>query len=282
MRFMLLIKADADYEAGKLPRPELLREIATYSEELVRAGAMIECNRLVPSSAGVRVRCSQGKITVVDGPFTETKELVAGYLLLHADSLAAAIQWAQRAPFESGEIDIRPLFELDDFPVDPAEQPEGWREKEAEMKAAPPPQRRPGTRRYMGLLKGDSATEAGVLPDEKLLTDMGAFMEEGIEAGILLGGEGLKPTSAGARVRFDGKRRMVVDGPFTETKEIVAGYAVLQFASREEAIAWTKRFVQVDAPGRLHSECECELREVWDEVDFADSEALRRFANAGP
>jgi hypothetical protein len=282
MRFMLLIKADADYEAGELPRPELLIEIARYVDELARAGAMIECNRLFPSSAGVRVRCSQGKITVVDGPFTETKELVAGYLLLQADSLAAAIEWAQRAPFESGEIDIRPLFELEDFPVDPAEQPEGWREKEAEMKVAPPLERRPGTRRYLGMLKGDSATEAGVMPDEKLLTDMGAFMEEGIKAGILLGGEGLKPTSAGARVRFDGKNRVVVDGPFTETKEIVAGYAMLQFATREEAIEWTKRFVQVDSPGRLNGECECELREVWDEVDFADGEALRQFAHSKP
>jgi hypothetical protein len=168
-------------------------------------------------------------------------------------------------PFQTGAVDVRPLFELCDFPVDPGEQPDGWRDKEAEMQAAPAPARRPGTTRYLGMLKADRDTEAGVMPDEKLLTAMGAFIKEGVKSGIFLSGEGLQPSAQGARVQFSGGQRMVTDGPFAETKELVAGYAIMQFASPAEAVEWTKRFVQVDAPGRLGAESECELRPIVEE-----------------
>lgn len=260
-RYMMLIKASGDYEVGQFPGEETLAA-SQYLDELVKAGAMVECARLRPSSQGKRVHFARGKFTVTDGPFTETKELIAGYCLIQAESLEAAVAWAKRMPFEVGEVEIRPLFELSDFPVDPAEQPDGWREKEEEMRAAPPPPRRPGATRYLGMLKADRNTEAGVMPDEKALSAMGAFIEEGVKAGVILGGEGLQPSSQGARVRFSGKQRMVTDGPFAETKELVAGYAMLQFASPSEALEWTKRFVQVDAPGRLGEECECEIRPV--------------------
>ena len=97
---------------------------------------------------------------------------------------------------------------------------------------------------------------------------MGAFIEEGFKSGVLISGEGLQPSSQGARVRFSGSNRTVIDGPFAETKELVAGYAILQFKSKAEAIEWTKRFVQVDAPGRLGSESECELRPIFEAEDF--------------
>jgi hypothetical protein len=268
MRFMMLLKATKDFEAGALPDEKLLMEMAKYTEELVKAGALLAPGeRLQPSSAGVRVHYANGKYTVTDGPFAETKELIAGFCLIQAKSLEEAVAWAKRAPLQEGELEIRPLFELTDFPVDPAEQPDGWREKEEQMRAAPPP-RRPGTTRYLGLLKADRDTEAGVLPDEKLLSEMGAFMEEGVKSGIFLSGEGLLPSAKGARVRYAGNQRTVIDGPFAETKELVAGYAILQFASKSEALAWTKRFVQVDAPGRLGAESECELRPFfeWDQT----------------
>ena len=102
------------------------------------------------------------------------------------------------------------------------------------------------------------------MPDEKMIAAMGAFFEEGTQAGVILAGEGLQPSAQAARVRFSGSRRMVTDGPFAETKELLAGYAVLQFATPAEALEWTKRFVQVDAPGRLNAECECELRPIVD------------------
>lgn len=259
MRFMMLVKSTKNYEANIWPDEKLEAALADYTAQLVKAGARIDGGRLQPSSQGARVRCANGKCTVTDGPFAETKELIAGFCLIHAKSLAEAIEWAKRIPFPEGEVEVRPLFELTDFPVDPAEKPEGWREKEEEMRAAPVP-RRPGTTRYMGILKADKATEAGVMPDEKMLAAMGAFIEEGVKVGILLSGEGLKPSSQSARVQYHGNKRTVIDGPFAETKELVAGYAILQFATKAEAIEWTKRFVTVDAPGRLNNEAECEIR----------------------
>ncbi len=122
--------------------------------------------------------------------------------------------------------------------------------------------------RFMGLLKADRDTEAGILPDEELLADMGAFMEEGVKSGIFLSGEGLQPSSKGTRVLFSENKRSVVDGPFIETKELIAGYVIIQTKSREEAIEWTKKFVTVDAPGRLNAESECEIRQVFEADNF--------------
>lgn len=260
-RYMLVVKATPEIEAGTFPDQAFDAEAAKFLSEAAAAGALVACDRLQPSSQGKRVHYKAGRFTVTDGPFAETKELTAGYCLIRAASLEEAVAWAKRMPFQSGDVDVRPLFELADFPVDPAEQPDGWREKEEAMRAAPPV-RKPGTTRYMGLLKADRNTEAGVMPEEKMLAAMGAFFEEGTKAGVILAGEGLQPSSQAARVRFSGKQRMVTDGPFAETKELLAGYAVLQFATPAEALEWTKRFVEVDAPGRLNAECECELRPI--------------------
>ena len=280
MRFMMLVKATRDFEAGVWPDEKLLSEMASWTEELVKAGARLDSGRLQPSSAGVRVRYANGKLTVTDGPFAESKELIAGFCLIQAQSREEAIAWAKRVPFQEGEIELRPLYELFDFPVDAAEKPAGWREKEEQIRAAPPA-RKPGTIRYMGIVKADRDTEASVLPDQKRLAAMGAFMEEGVESGVFLSGDGLQPSSKGARVRFSGSKRLVTDGPFAETKELVGGYAILQFTSKAEAIAWTKRFVQVDAPGRLGAESECEIRPFFEFEDFGSSEALERFRAMG-
>jgi hypothetical protein len=277
MRFMMLVKATKDFEAGVFPDETTGSEMAKYHEELVKAGAQPVCERLQPSSKGARVHYAKGKFTVVDGPFAETKELIAGFSLIHVKSLEEAIALAKRIPFQEGEVEIRPLFELEDFPVDPAEKPDGWREKEEQFRASSPPARKPGTVRYIGLLKADRDTEAGVLPDEKLLADMGAFMQEGIEAGVFVSGEGLQPSSKGARVRYSGSKRTVIDGPFAETKELIAGYAVLQFGSQDEAIEWTKRFVQVDAPGRYGAQSECELRPIFEFEESGPSPADEHF-----
>ena len=280
MRFMMLVKATKDFEAGVFPDEKMLSEMAKWTEELVNAGALLGCERLQPSSKGARVRYANGKFTVTDGPFAETKELLAGVCLIQAKSKEEAIEWARRVPFKEGEIEVRPLFELTDFPVDAAEKPDGWREKEEQIRTAPPA-RKPGTTRYMGLVKCDRDTEAGVMPDEKFLSAMGAFMEEGVKAGVYLSGEGLQPSSKGARIRYSGSQRMVTDGPFAETKELIGGYAILQFTSKAEAMEWTKRFVQVDAPGRLGGESECEIRPIFEFENFAPSAAIERFRAIG-
>src|SRR5262245_61635312 len=208
-RYMLVVKATPEIEAGTFPDAAFEAESAKYISELARAGALVACDRRQRREKGKRVYYKDGKFTVTDGPFPETKELVAGYCLIRAASLEEAIAWAKRMPFQSGDVDVRPLFELTDFPVDPAEQPGGWREKESAAQAAPPPAHKPGTTRYLGLLKADRDTEAGVMPKEEVLAAMGAFIEEGTKAGVILSGEGLQPSSQSARVSFSGTKRLV-------------------------------------------------------------------------
>ncbi|HKG98209.1 MAG TPA: YciI family protein [Pyrinomonadaceae bacterium] len=121
MRVMVLVKASKESEAGVLPDEKLLTEMGKFNEELVKAGVMLAGEGLHPSSKGVRVRFSGGKQTVIDGPFSETKELVAGFWLWQVKSMDEAIEWLKRAPFgsadsaEGPELEIRPLFEAADF-----------------------------------------------------------------------------------------------------------------------------------------------------------------------
>jgi hypothetical protein len=118
--------------------------------------------------------------------------------------------------------------------------------------------------RFMVLVKANKDSEAGTLPDEKILAEMGKFNEELVKAGVMLAGEGLHASSKGARVRFEGRKRTVIDGPFTETKELVAGFWLWQVKSREEAIEWLKR-----AP---FQEGDVELRQVFEMEEFAASD----------
>ena len=118
--------------------------------------------------------------------------------------------------------------------------------------------------RFMILVKATKDSEAGVMPDEKLLADMGKFNEELVKAGIMLDGEGLHPTSKGARVKFSGSKRTVVDGPFPETKELIAGYWVWRVKSKEEAIEWVKK-----CPNPMPNvESEIEIRQIFEAEDF--------------
>lgn len=115
--------------------------------------------------------------------------------------------------------------------------------------------------RFMVLVKSDKNSEAGILPDEKILTAMGKYNEELVKAGVLLAAEGLHPSSKGARMKFSGEKRTVIDGPFTETKELIAGFWLWQVKSKEEAIEWLKR-----AP--FDGGTEVEIRQVFEASDF--------------
>lgn len=125
MKFMMLLKADRNTEAGKMPSEEIIVAMGKYNEELIRAGVMLAGEGLQPSSKGARVHFAGGKTTVVDGPFTETKELIAGFWMIQVKSKAEAIEWAKRVPFNpngataleggNGEIELRQLFEDADF-----------------------------------------------------------------------------------------------------------------------------------------------------------------------
>ena len=115
MRVMVIVKANNDSEAGVMPSEKILTEMGKFNEELVKAGVMLEGEGLHPSSKGKRVRFSKGKKTVLDGPFAETKELIAGFWVWQVKSIDDAIEWIKRSPFEDTEIEIRPMFETEDF-----------------------------------------------------------------------------------------------------------------------------------------------------------------------
>ena len=120
--------------------------------------------------------------------------------------------------------------------------------------------------RFMIMIKADHNSEAGVMPSEQLLTEMGRFNEALVKAGVMQAGEGLHPSSKGARVRFSGQSRTVIDGPFTETKELIAGFWLWKCASLQEAIDWVKR-----CPNPMPGESEVEIRQVFDAEDFGEA-----------
>lgn len=137
MRFMIIVKASKDSEAGVMPEEELIDVMATYHEELAKAGALLEASGLHPSSAGWRIKYSGGERTVVDGPFAETKELIAGFTLIQAQSREEAMEWAMRFPNPAGEgkegvIEVRQVFELEDF--EPSDAIERFRKMDADRK----------------------------------------------------------------------------------------------------------------------------------------------------
>ena len=120
--------------------------------------------------------------------------------------------------------------------------------------------------RFMVMVKANEDSEAGVMPSKEALTEMGRFNEELVKAGVMLAGEGLQPSSKGARVRFSGKERTVIDGPFAETKELIAGFWLIQVKSIDEAIEWVKR-----CPNPMEGESEIEIRQVFENEDFGEA-----------
>ena len=142
MRFMVIVKADKDSEAGVLPSKEILEQMGNFNEELVKAGVMLAGEGLHASSKGARIRFAGTKRTVTDGPFPETKELLAGFWLIQVRSKQEAIEWASRVPFADGVVEVRQVFEASDFPPEifppeDAAREQAWRE-EQQRKAAKP------------------------------------------------------------------------------------------------------------------------------------------------
>jgi len=137
MRFMIIVKATKDSEAGVMPEEKLIAQMATFHEELVKAGVLLDASGLQPSKKGWRIKYSGGKRSVIDGPFAESKELIAGYTLIQVKSREEAMEWTRRFPNpavdgKEGEIEVRQLFELEDF--GPSEAVERFREMEVGMK----------------------------------------------------------------------------------------------------------------------------------------------------
>jgi hypothetical protein len=134
MRMMVIVKASNESESGEMPNQEVLTAMGNFNDELVKAGVMLAGEGLHPTSRGKRVRFDESRRTVIDGPFTETKELVAGFWLWQVTSMEEAVEWLKRAPFDSGtEVELRPVFEADDFG---AEFTSELREQEERQRAA--------------------------------------------------------------------------------------------------------------------------------------------------
>ena len=132
--------------------------------------------------------------------------------------------------------------------------------------------------RFMIIVRATLDTEAGRPADEELFHDMAAYHEELAKAGMLLDGSGLQPSAKGWRIKYDGDKRVLVDGPFAETKELIAGYTIIQAKSREEAVEWTRRFPNPMGRGER---CEIEVRQLYELEDFGPSTAIKRFRDIG-
>jgi hypothetical protein len=275
MRFMMMVKSNAQAEAG-VPDPAAMAEMGKYNAALAEAGVMLSGEGLHASSKGCRVHFDSGtgKLRVVDGPFAEAKELVAGYWLVHTPTLAEAVAWAKRVPFESGEVELRKLWEAEDFPAEPGIEPdaiaqEDQRMRDAAAANATAPAQPGNTRRYMLLVKGSTMTESALPPDPATMAKMGTLMEGLVASGAMLGGEGLRPSKEGARVRYAGRERSVIDGPFSETKELIAGFITIR-GTKAEAIELAKRWAEIHAGAAGHKEPEAviEVRLVAELEDF--------------
>jgi hypothetical protein len=216
---------------------------------------MVAGEGLHPSERGVRVRFSGGRTTVTDGPFAETKELLAGFWLWNARTKEEAIEWLKRCPNPTGAESVVELRE-----VGCASGLEGV--------GPQPPSTAVGAKRFMVLIKSDADMEAGVNPGNERLAAMAQRNAEAVQEGTLLLAEGLQPSAKGARVKFSGRSRTVVDGPFTETKELIAGFWLIQVASLADAIEWVRSYPY---PRDRSVDYEIEIRPVFEADDFAEA-----------
>ena len=260
MRFMIIRKADAGTEAGALPDEELITAMMQYNEELLQAGAMRAGDGLQPSVKGARIKFSKGLASVTDGPFADAGELIAGYTMLDVSSKEEAIEWVKRWPAADGdgqvEIEVREVG-----------CPGGLAGVAGPGQAADAaaPDAQGGLLRFMVILKADRNAEAGLIPAPARLAAMARHNDEQARAGVILSANGLQPSSKGARVKFSGGKPTVIDGPFSEAKELIAGYWVIQVKSKAEAIEWAKRY-----PYPFDGEIDIEVRQLYEASDFGN------------
>jgi hypothetical protein len=214
MRYVILRKAGPHGEAGLFPPPSPASGIVLH-----------ESAELQPSAAGVRISFSDEGPRQTPGPFTGSTQVIAGLSVVEAESRQAAIDWLRDAPVgdAEAEFEIRETGCAGGLPgIDPSA-------------AASKP-------RFLILVKADAATEAEAPSDPARLAAMARRNDEGVKAGMLLAGDGLRSTARSTRVKFAGGRTSVMDGPFAEAKELVAGYWLIQADSLDEAIAWVHRY----------------------------------------
>ena len=227
MRFMVMHKMTAEMEQGSKPEPAIIEGVGKLVQEGVKDRVFVSGEGLKPSSERVHIAYKNGKRTVTDGPFQDAKELVAGFALMRVRSKEEAIEWCDRFADVVGDVELfmGPVVEPWDLGMMP--------------KPANPPLR------FLSMHKLDERAENETPPDPALMAKMGALIDEMTQAGVLQATGGLAGTKKGARIRFDGPKPRVIDGPFAESKELVAGYAILDLPSKDAAIDWAVRFGEV-------------------------------------
>jgi hypothetical protein len=226
MRCLMIYRPEANPETAPPPSPEHFAKMGAYIQEMQQAGVLLDTGGLAPSSRGARIRRRRGKLTVTDGPFTESKELIAGFAIMQLPSLAEAKQRAQRflQLAGDGENEIRAMHE-----------PSDW----------DPRLPKPALTRYMVIWRPAPDAEQGAAPSPEML----ALIQEEQASGVLVASEGLEPSARGARVRRSKGKVTITDGPFTEAKELIAGYALVNVASLAEAKAHARSFLEIAGDG---------------------------------
>ncbi len=224
MRFILMHRTTPQWEAGVPPGPELIARVGALMGELGRAGVLVGAEGLRASSHGVRLTFTQGKRRITPGPFKAAEVPASGFLILRVASLDEAIDWSTRLGQVLGDvrIELRPVTEPWDIGLAPR-----------------PPELT--TQRFMALLHAPAAESGQALSLER--EELRArLMEQMTKAGVLLATVAMRPTANGARLGRDGQRFTVIDGPFSESKELIAGYVLLEAPSKPQALEWAHRY----------------------------------------
>ena len=245
MRYMLLRRASAADEAGRLPSPAAVTALAAYTEQLEAAGVLRASERLLPSTHGVRLALSGGKAGVVPGPFADHTELIAGFVIIDVPSRQDALDWLGRWPAEDADAEI----ELREGGC-----PGGCAEVKAEPGMAT------GGKHFAVLLRSSPDLEAETPVTQDKLDALDIANAREAKKGVLLAADGLRTSALGVRLKPVPGKLTFVDGPFTEIKEMIAGYWLIRAASMQEALAWAER-----NPYPCGPEVEVEIREVADE-----------------
>ncbi|MBP9946498.1 MAG: hypothetical protein KBH14_08895 [Vicinamibacteria bacterium] len=247
MRFMAMHRSSASDEAGTPPSQEFMGSMGMLIQEGMRAGVFIAGEGLQASRNRVRLHFRNGEHTLSRGPFEGSTDLLAGFALIKARSMDDATLWGVRlgkALARDTEIEIGPVCEP-------------W-----DLGMCPPPEGNPPIR-YGVLYKGDPDAEAGRPTPPPVLASLAALRQEMTEAGVLLSMEALEPTRKSTRLRFKAGERTIIDGPFAEAKEVIAGFALLRFDTLPDMIEWTGKF------GRLFPEVLVDIRPLQEQGNLA-------------